>query len=160
MLVEQEGAFQGTRFRVVIPYNYGHSSSSIGVMSPEPLRSLFQCSDDEGEASGYTFFATVSSIPTRLVSANMTDNNNDDDLCHHMEAQEQTSRAQQGVLDNIQNMLVQLLNNRNNDETGSHLNEEENHDNNEPLKTKQLKEGSSIDAEVIKGIQAQIASLT
>jgi len=62
-------------------------------------------------------------------------------------------------LDNIQNLLAQVLNNQNNDETGSHHNEEENHNNNEPPKTEQSKEGSSIDAEVIKDIQAQIASL-
>jgi len=31
-------------------------------MSPEPLKSLFQWSNDEGEASGYAYSATVSSV--------------------------------------------------------------------------------------------------
>jgi len=63
-------------------------------------------------------------------------------------------------LNNIQRMLAQLLKNWNNDDTtGSNHDEEENL-NNEPPKTKQSKEGSSINAEVIKGIQSQIASLT
>jgi len=47
-------------------------------MSPEPLKSLFQWSDDEGEASGYAFSATANSVQTGRVSANMADNNNDD----------------------------------------------------------------------------------
>jgi len=89
----------------------------------------------------------------------MADNNNDDDLRHHMEAQKPTSKTQQEALDNIQQMLAQLLTNWNNDNTiiSNHENEENN--NNEPLKTEHSKEGSSIDAEVIKGIQAQVASL-
>ena len=57
-------------------------------------------------------------------------------------------------------MLAQLLTNRNNNDiTGSNHDEEENL-NNEPLKTEKSKKSSSIDAKVIKGIQAQIASLT
>jgi len=79
-------------------------------MSLEPLKSLFQWSDNEGEASGYIFSAMVSSMQTGRVSANMADNNNDD-LRQRMEAQEQTSRAQQEALDNIQQMLAQLLTN-------------------------------------------------
>jgi len=47
-------------------------------MSLEPLKNLFQWSDDEGEASGYTSLVTVSSVQTGIVSANMADNNNDD----------------------------------------------------------------------------------
>jgi len=62
-------------------------------MSLEPLKSHFQWSDDEGEVSGYASSATVSSVQTGRVSANMADNNNDD-LCQWMEAQEQTFRAQ------------------------------------------------------------------
>jgi len=62
-------------------------------MSPEPLKSLFQWSDDKGEASGYASSAMVSSVQTDRVSANMADNNNDD-LRRRMEAQEQTSKAQ------------------------------------------------------------------
>ena len=42
VLVGQERAFQGTRSRIAIPYNYEQPSSSTGVMSPEPLKSLFQ----------------------------------------------------------------------------------------------------------------------
>jgi len=37
----QEGAFRGTRFKVAISYNYEQPSSSLGVMSLEPLKSLF-----------------------------------------------------------------------------------------------------------------------
>ena len=68
-------------------------------MSPAPLKSLFQWSDNE-EASGYASSTTISLVRTGLVSANMADNN-DDDLRRRMEAQEQTSRAQQEALDNI-----------------------------------------------------------
>ena len=71
-------------------------------MLPEPLRRQFQWSDDEEEASGYASSATINSVQERFVSANMVDNNNDDDLRHRMEAQEQTSKAQQEGLDNIQ----------------------------------------------------------
>ena len=70
-------------------------------MLPEPLRHQFQWSDDEEEASGYASSATISSVQARFVSANMADKNNDDDLRHRMEAQEQTSKAQQEALDNI-----------------------------------------------------------
>ena len=55
-------------------------------------------------------------------------------------------------------MLTQLLVNRNTNDTGSNRDEEE-HNNDEHPKTKKSKESSSNDAEVIKGIQAQIASL-
>jgi len=88
----------------------------------------------------------------------MADNGNDD-LRRRLEAQEQTSKAQQEALDNIQQMLAQLLTNRNNNDTGSNHNEEEHNDDEQP-KTEKSKESSSIDAEVFKGIQAQIASLT
>ena len=44
----------------------------------------------------------------------MADNNNYDDLCRRMEAQEQTSKAQQEALDNIQQILPQLLTKQNN----------------------------------------------
>ena len=63
-------------------------------MLPELLRHQFQWSNDEEEAGSYASFATISSVQARFVSANMDDNNNDDDLCHRMEAQEQTSKAQ------------------------------------------------------------------
>jgi len=79
----------------------------------------------------------------------MADSSNDD-LCRRMEAQEQTSKARQEALDNIQQMLAQLLTNRNNNDTGSNHNEEHNDD--EQLKTEKSKESSSIDAEVLKGI--------
>jgi len=75
-----------------------------------------------------------------------------------MEAQEQTSKTQQEALDNIQHMLAQLLTNRNTNDTGSNHNDEE-HNYDERPKTEKLKESFSIDAEVIKGIQAQIVSL-
>jgi len=80
-------------------------------MLPEPLRHQFQWSDDEEEASGYASSTTISSVQARFVLANMADNNNDDDLRHRMEAQEQTSKAQQETLDNIQQILAQLLTN-------------------------------------------------
>jgi len=133
-------------------------SSSTGVMSPEPLKSLFQWSDDDGEASRYASSATVSSVQIGKVSANMADNNNDD-LHQRMEAQEQTFRAQQEVLDIIQQMLTQLLTNQNNNDIGSYHNKEEYNDDERP-KAEKSKKSYSIDAEVIKGIQAQIASLT
>jgi len=60
-------------------------------------------------------------------------------------------------LDNIQQMLAQFLINRNTNDTGSNRDEEYNND--EHPKTEKSKESSSIDAEVIKNIQAQIASL-
>ena len=53
-------------------------------------------------------------------------------------------------------MLIQLLENQNNNNTTG--NEEKNLDN-EPSKSEQSKEDSFVDADVIKGIQAQIASL-
>ena len=56
-------------------------------------------------------------------------------------------------------MLAHLLVNRHTNDTGSNRDEEE-HNNNEHPKIEKSKESSSIDAEVIKGIQAQIASLT
>ena len=62
----------------------------------------------------------------------MADNNNDDDLCRCMEAQEQTSKVQQEILDNIQRMLTQLLTNRNNDDTTGSNHDEEENNNNEP----------------------------
>jgi len=77
-----------------------------------------------------------------------------------MEAQEKTSRAQQAALENIQQMLVQFLNNRNNDDTTSSNHDEEENPNNEPPKNEKSKGSSAIDADIIKGIQAQIASLT
>jgi len=127
-------------------------------MSPKLLKSLFQWSDDEGEASGFASSATVSSVQTNRVSTNMADNNNDD-LRRWMEAQVQTSKAQQEVLDNIQQMLAQLLTNWNNNDTESNHNEEKHNDDEQP-KTEKSKESFSIDAEVLKGIQAQIESLT
>ena len=54
-------------------------------------------------------------------------------------------------------MLTQLLTNRNNNDAGSNHNEEEH---NEQPKTERSKESSFTDAEVLKGVQAQIASLT
>ena len=87
VLIEQESTFQGTQFTIAIPHNYEHPSSSTGVMSPELLRSLFQWSHEEGEASGYASFVIVSSIQTRLISASIADNNNNDDLHRRFEAQ-------------------------------------------------------------------------
>jgi len=55
-------------------------------------------------------------------------------------------------------MLAQLLINRNNNDTGSNHDEEEYHSHEQP-KIEKSKEGSSMDAEVLKGIQAQITSL-
>jgi len=57
-------------------------------------------------------------------------------------------------------MLAQLLNNQNNDDTTSTNHYGEENLNNKPLNTERPKEGSSIDVEVIKGIQAQMAFLT
>jgi len=60
-----------------------------------------------------------------------------------MEAQEQTSKAHQEALDNIQQMLAQLLTNWNNNDTGGNLNEKEYNDDEQP-KIEKLKESSSI----------------
>jgi len=125
--------------------------------SPEPLKRLFQWSDDEGEDNGYASSATVSSVRTDRVTVHMDDNSNAE-LRRRLEVQEQTSKAQQETLDNIQQMLAQLLTNRNNNDTGSNHNKEEHNDNEQP-KTEKSKESSSIDVEVLKGIQAQITSL-
>ena len=55
--------------------------------------------------------------------------------------------------------MAQFLNNQSHDNTtGSNYDEEENL-NNENSKTEKTKGSSSIDAEIIKSIQAQIASL-
>jgi len=89
-------------------------------------------------------------VRTVRVSANMAGNNNDD-LHWRMEAQEQTSKAQQEALDNIKQMLGQLLTNWNNNNTRSNHNEEEHNDDEQP-KTEKSKESSSIDAMIIKGI--------
>ena len=123
-------------------------------MSPTPLRNLFQWPDDEEEAIKNSSSATISSVQTGLVSANMADSN-DDDLRRRIEAQEQTFRAQQEALDNIQQMLAQLLTNRNTNDTGNNHNDEEHNDDEHP-KTEKSKESSSIDAEVIKDIQLRL----
>ena len=70
-------------------------------MSSEPLRILFQWSDDEEEAIGYASSATVCLEHTGIVSVNMVDNNHDNDLHQRIEAQEQSFKAQQAALDNI-----------------------------------------------------------
>jgi len=57
----------------------------------------------------------------------MVDNNNDDNLCRHMEVREQASRTQQEDLENIQCMFSEILTNQNNEETsGNHDRGEEN----------------------------------
>ena len=84
--------------------------------------------------------------------------NNDNDQHRWMEAQEWTSRAQKEALDNIQQMLAQILVNRNTNDTGSNHNKVKHNDDKHP-KTDKSKESSSIDTEVIKGIQAQTVSL-
>ena len=50
------------------------------------------------------------------MSVNMADNNLDEDLHRWMEVQEQTFRTYQEALKNIQQMLAQLLVNRNSKE--------------------------------------------
>jgi len=59
----------------------------------------------------------------------MVDNNYNDDLRRHMVAQEQTFRARQAVLENIQQMLTQFLYKKNNDDTTGSNHKEENPDN-------------------------------
>jgi len=78
VLVHEEGVFRNTRSRVVIPYRYEQPSSSTTVTSPEPMRQLFQWSDEEDEDSGYASSAIVSSIRTDKASVHMADNGNDD----------------------------------------------------------------------------------
>jgi len=60
----------------------------------------------------------------------------------------------------MQQMFAQLLNNRNNDETTGRNHDEEENPDAEPPKTEKSKGSSIIDADIIKGIQSQIASLT
>ena len=120
-----------------------------GAISPRPLRHLFQWSDDEEEVSGYAS-RTISFVQTGFVSANMAANNNDDDLRHRMEAREQASRTQQEALNKIQLMLSEILANRNN----------ENSENNEREDDKNTKDSFSVDAEVIKSIQAPQTSIS
>ena len=91
VLVHEEGVFRNTRSRVAISYSYEQSSSSTAVTSPEPMKGLFQWSDEEDEDSGYASSATVSSVRTDRVLVNMADNGNDD-LHRRLKAQEQTSR--------------------------------------------------------------------
>jgi len=56
-------------------------------------------------------------------------------------------------------MLNQLLTSQHNNDTSSKHEEEEHNNNTEPPKTERSKKGSSLDADVLKGIQAQVASL-
>jgi len=91
VLVEEEGVFQSTRSRVAISYSYEQPFSSTGVTSQEPMRRLFQWSDEEEEDSGYASSVTVSSIRTDRVLVHIADNRNDD-LRRQLKAQEQTSR--------------------------------------------------------------------
>ena len=55
-------------------------------------------------------------------------------------------------------MLAQFLTNQNNNDTGSNHNEKE-YNNDKRSKTEKSKVSSSVNIEVIKGIQAHIASL-
>jgi len=87
------------------------------------------------------------------MSINIADNNIDEDLRRWIEAQEQTFRTQQEALKNIQQMLAQLLINRNINDPSSNRNEGK-YNNDEHLKTDKSKESFSIDAEVINSIQA------
>ena len=61
-------------------------------------------------------------------------------------------------MNNIQQMLAQLMVNRNAKDTSSN-HDEEKYNNDKHLKTEKSKEISLIDVKVIKGIQAQIACL-
>ena len=92
------------------------------------------------------------------MSVNMADNNLNEDLRRRMVVQEKTFRTQQEALKNIQQMLAQLLINRNIKYTSSNHDEEE-YNNDKRPKMEKSKESSSVDAEVIKDIQDQIASL-
>ena len=85
----------------------------------------------------------------------MVDNNNDNDLRRHMEAQEQASRTQQEALDNIQCMLSQPMKKQNDEDDSYNRDGEENRKEEE----EHTKRSSSIDVEVIKGIQTQTPSL-
>jgi len=69
------------------------------------MKRLFQWSDGKDEDSGYASSVTVILIQIDRVPVHMADNDNDD-LCRRLEAQEQTSKAQQEALDNIQQMLA------------------------------------------------------
>ena len=84
----------------------------------------------------------------------MADNSNDD-LRRCLEAQKQTFKTQQEALDNIQQMLAQLLNNRNNNDTGSNHDEEEPFSNEQP-RTEKSKEGSSLELKSLKASKLKL----
>jgi len=88
----------------------------------------------------------------------MVDNDNKADFRRCMEDQEQSSKTQQEALENIQHMLIQLMTDRNYEENFDNKEWEEE---NRTPENKNAKESSSssIDAEVTKRIQTQIASL-
>ena len=90
-----------------------------------------------------------------VMSVNTADNNLDEDLRWRMEVQEQTFKTQHEALKNIRQILAQFLVNWNIKDTGSNRDQEE-YNNDEHPNTQKSKESSSVDAEVIKVIQAQI----
>jgi hypothetical protein len=141
------------------------------------MRSIFQWSDDEeGEASGYASTSTISSVQTHSVLVHMADNNSD--LVRRLAAQEQAMKAQQETLDNIQRLLEQLMkeklvekpsgsgggqNNESSHNSGGgdgHHEEEHIHIEFNEDEAPPEEENSLVNSDVIKGIQAQIASLT
>ena len=79
----------------------------------------------------------------------MADNNNTDDL-HRLEDQEKATKAEQFALENIQRLLGKIISRQNEGENSNHRNDEQ------PPPSG----SSSVNADVIKGIQAQLASLT
>lgn len=99
VLVSREGPFRGTRSQTATSAALRESHSPEGSIASGSLRTTFPWSDEEDEFSGYASSSTVSSVQTRSASVNMADNN--DDFRRHLEAKEQTSRAQQETLNNI-----------------------------------------------------------
>ena len=64
ILLNQDGAFQGTHSRVAIPFNYG--PTLLGSPLPGLLRNIFQWSDNDEEASGYASTSIISSVQKKI----------------------------------------------------------------------------------------------
>ena len=113
--------------------------------------------DDEGEASGYTSSATVSSVqmtecqltwPTIIMMIFTNGWKLKNKIPGH--SKKLWTIFNRCSLNSLPTEITMIPSNHN---------EEEPNDDEQP-KTEKSKESSSIDAEVLKGIQAQIASLT
>jgi len=117
---------------------------------------MFQWSDEEEKSNNYASFNFIKSVQTWFVSVNMADGS----YAGLLRGSRVEHRAQQDALDNIQHLFEQLLTNQNpnaNHEGTSGSNHQEEEDPKEDTPKDEQphpNETSSIDIEVIKGIQA------